>query len=440
MAVSNKILGMNARNYLYIRRYNPPSARYVADDKLEAKKLLLAHGIPTAELFAEFSSREEIKAFDWTSLPSQGFAVKPARGWGGGGILPIKNWDGNYGKTVGGQEFDVDGLENHILDILEGAYSLQYLPDRAFIEERLTENPFFKKIKAIGIPDIRIIVLNGVPVMAMIRLPTKESGGKANLHQGAIALGIDIKTGISTSGVWHDKVIQYIPETKIKVQGIKIPEWDSLLLMASKTQMVSGLGYVGVDLVLDGKKGPLVLELNARPGLSIQIANLTSLRTRLERVENMDIPTPERGVEVAKSLFAAPFAAKVHFEKKVLGVVESVKVIGESKEKVVDAKLDTGAYRSSIDESLARELNIPISNDRKVFIRSASGQKYRPLVNLTLEIAGKRVVSDASIVDRSHLKYPIIVGRKDLKGFMIDPDRFAPDESIEVDETIQTAS
>lgn len=436
MAVSNKILGMNARNYLYIRRYNKPSARYVADDKLEAKKMLIANGIPAADLLAEFSSREEIKAFDWTSLPKEGFAVKPARGWGGGGILPIKTWDGKQGVSVSGDEYNIESLENHLLDTLEGAYSLQYLPDRAFIEERLTENPFFKRIKAIGIPDIRVIVLNGVPVMAMIRVPTKESGGKANLHQGAIALGVDIKTGITTSGVWHDKVIQYIPETKIKVQGIKIPEWNSILLMASKTQMVSGLGYVGVDLVIDGKKGPLVLELNARPGLSIQIANVASLRTRLERVENMDIPSPERGVEVAKSLFAAPFAAKVQIEKKVLGVIETVKVIGESGEATVDAKLDTGAYRTSIDENLAKKLGIKILSDRKVFIRSASGQKYRPLVNLSLELAGKKINSDASVVDRTHLKYPVIIGRKDLKGFMIDPERSVPDESVELDEKL----
>lgn len=434
MAVSNKILGMNARNYLYIRRYNPPSARYVADDKLESKKLLLANGIPAADLFAEFSSREEILSFDWTSLPSDGFAVKPARGWGGGGILPIKGWDGTKGKTVSGDEYTVEQLESHLLDVLEGAYSLQYLPDRAFIEERLTENPFFKRIKAVGIPDIRVIVFNGVPVMAMIRLPSRESGGKANLHQGAIAMGIDIKTGITTSGVWHDKVIQYIPETKIKVQGIKIPEWDMILQMAAKTQIVSGLGYVGVDLVIDGKKGPLVLELNARPGLSIQIANVASLRTRLERVENMDIPSAERGVEVAKSLFAAPFAAKVQIEKKVLGVIEPVKVIGETQTKSVEAKLDTGAFRTSIDINLAKELGIKVSSDRKVFIRSASGQKYRPLVNLTFELAGKKITSDASIVDRSHLNYPIIVGRKDLKGFMIDPDRAAPDEQTETDE------
>jgi alpha-L-glutamate ligase-like protein len=435
MAISNKVLGMNARNFLYIRRYNRPSRYFVADDKLETKKLLLEHGIPAAKLYADFATREDIKEFNWKSLPETGFAIKPARGWGGGGILPIKNWNGEKGVAFGGQEYTVENLENHLLDTLEGAFSLQYLPDRAFIEERLTENPFFKKIKAVGIPDIRIIVLNGVPVMAMMRLPTKESGGKANLHQGALALGIDIKTGITTNAVWHDKVIHFIPDTKIKVQGIKIPEWDTLLLMATKTQLVSGLGYVGVDLVIDGKKGPLILELNARPGLSIQIANLTSLRTRLERIENMGIDSAERGVEVAKSLFAASFATKVQIEKKVLGVIEPVRVIGKETSKVIDAKLDTGAFRTSIDKELVEQLQIPIFPDRKVFIKSASGQNYRPLINLTFEISGKKIITDASVVDRSDLSYPLIIGRKDLKNFLIDPERAAPDENITLTET-----
>lgn len=433
MAVSNKILGMNARNHLYIRRYNPSRNRFVADDKLETKRMLIANGIPTTNLLAEFQSREDIKAFNWHSLPKEGFAVKPARGFGGGGILPIKRWDGDVGVTVSGEEYTVANLESHLLDILEGAYSLQYLPDRAFIEELLTENSFFKKIKAIGIPDIRVIVFNSVPVMAMARIPTRESGGKANLHQGAIALGIDIRTGITTSGVWHDKVINYIPDSKIKVSGIKMPDWDQVLLMATQTQRASGLGYVGADLVLDGKKGPLVLELNARPGLSIQIANLASLRTRLERVEDMDIQTAERGVEVAKSLFAAPFATKIQIEKKVLGVIEPVILRHGEKEITVEAKMDSGAYRTSIDYKLVEQLGLPVDDERKVFVRSASGQKYRPVVQITFELAGKKIVSEASVVDRSHLSYPMIVGRRDLKGFLLDPERAQPDEG-EVDE------
>jgi D-alanine-D-alanine ligase-like ATP-grasp enzyme len=45
------------------------------------------------------------------------------------------------------------------------------------------------------------------------------------------------------------------------------------------------LGYLGVDIVLDRDKGPLLLELNARPGLSIQIANGAGLVPRLEVIE-----------------------------------------------------------------------------------------------------------------------------------------------------------
>jgi len=38
-----------------------------------------------------------------------------------------------------------------------------------------------------GLPDIRIICFNMVPVIAMLRIPTELSDGKANLHSGACA-------------------------------------------------------------------------------------------------------------------------------------------------------------------------------------------------------------------------------------------------------------
>ena len=55
--------------------------------------------------------------------------------------------------------------------------------------------------------------------------------------------------------------------------------------LAARSYELTGLGYQGVDLVLDKDKGPLILELNARPGLNIQIANRAGLLTRLQLVE-----------------------------------------------------------------------------------------------------------------------------------------------------------
>src|ERR1700722_9591943 len=166
MAISKSVLGMNARNFLYIRPFNKSLAKTIADDKLETKKILLENNIPTPSLLATFYTRKDVRSFDW-DLPEDGFAIKPARGYGGSGIIAFKSWKNGAGTTVNGQEYTIKQLESHIFNILDGAFSLQYLPDKAFIEERVVQSPFFKKIVPVGLADIRIIVFRQVPVMAM---------------------------------------------------------------------------------------------------------------------------------------------------------------------------------------------------------------------------------------------------------------------------------
>jgi alpha-L-glutamate ligase-like protein len=121
--------------------------------------------------------------------------------------------------------------------------------------------------------------------MSMMRLPTHLSNGKANLHQGAIGVGIDIATGITTTGVWFNDIITEHPDTGIEITGIKIPNWENLLNLAARCYQLTGLGYQGIDIVIDRDKGPMLLELNARPGLNIQIANCAGLLPRLKIVE-----------------------------------------------------------------------------------------------------------------------------------------------------------
>src|SRR3990167_4459239 len=384
MAVSQEILGMNARNYLYIRKYNTGDARHAAYNKLETKRRLLAYHIPTPKLIITFPTRKSILSYDWRQLPPNGFVIKPARGWGGGGIIAMQQWDGVHGETITGEKISLKTLESHLIDILDGAYSLQYLPDVAFIEELITPHPFFKKLCPVGLPDVRIIVLHNIPIMAMARIPTTESGGKAKLMIGALAVGIDMRTGITVHGYMkHHPSPFYLPGTKTKVRGIKIPLWNELLLLAARTQEASGLGYAGVDLVIDDVHGPLVLEVNARPGLAIQNTNRASLRTRLERIENMRQVTPERGVELAKSLFASPFSEKVEIDPKTIGVIEDVYLQGVDRSVKKRAKIDTGAFRTSIDRSLLRELDLKIEPE-KIHVRSASGSQERDAVKITL--------------------------------------------------------
>ena len=433
MAVSRNILGMNARNFLYIRRYNSSEAKKIADDKLETKNTLIQNGIRTPNLFSIFYDRDSIKNYSWRDLPERGFVIKPARGYAGAGILPVRKWDGEIATTAGGQTYTIKQLESHILDILEGAYSLKFLPDNAFIEERLHPHPFFKKLTGFGIPDMRVIVFNRIPVMAMIRLSTEESHGKANLHQGAIGFGIDIRTGITTHAILYDQPIFYIPNTKIKTRGIKIPNWEEVLLLSSKAQEMSGLGYAGIDIVFDGQEGPMVLEINARPGLSIQNANRASLRSRLERVENIIIPTPERGVEIAKNLFTESFSEKVSITPKILTIVQEVTFYRNGEPITIKAKLDTGAFRTSIDRKFAELLDLAILNE-KVFVKSASGESFRPTAKTSFLLGGKKISTVVSIVDRSNLKYPVIIGHRDMKDFLIRPvndQPYDPEDDVE---------
>jgi alpha-L-glutamate ligase-like protein len=121
--------------------------------------------------------------------------------------------------------------------------------------------------------------------MAMVRLPTQLSDGKANLHQGAIGVGINIASGVTNYAVWRNSTISEHPDTGVEISGIQLPQWPHLLELASRCYELTRLGYLGVDIVLDRDRGPLMLEINARPGLNIQIANQQGLLHRLEKVE-----------------------------------------------------------------------------------------------------------------------------------------------------------
>ncbi len=422
MAVSKQVLGMNARNFLYIRPLNRAKAKRLADDKLLTKNCMIQNEIPTTGLLVAFKSQREVRSFDWGKLPSS-FALKPARGFGGGGITVVRGWKDGVGHCLDKRNINISELEAEIFSIIDGAYSLDNLPDVAILEERVVTSSAMRKLSVKGVPDIRVIVCNKVPIMAMLRLPTEASFGKANLQQGALGLGIDLRTGITTRAVSGEKQIKYIPNMKTKVRGIKIPDWDKLLLYAVRAQDVSGLGYAGVDLVLDENKGPLILELNARPGLKIQLANGASLRTRLERVSDIKVPTPEYGIELAKRIFAESALVEVEDKANILHIIEKVTIYGPKKKKTIEAKIDSGAFRTSLDIDLVNELDLD-PHDHKVLVKSGSGAQHRETVEVNFKLRNKEINTVASYTDRSHLKYPMIIGRRDMEGFLIDPSAF----------------
>ncbi len=276
------VMGINQRNCDYTLVYNPRKFYPLVDDKLRTKQLALDAGIAVPELYGVIEIEHQIRELPEFLRKYSDFALKPAQGTGGEGIEIIVGKVKHLYKKANGQFVTEEQLQHHVSNILNGLFSLGGHEDKAIIEYRVKFDPVFDAISYQGVPDIRIIVFMGFPVMAMIRLPTHMSGGKANLHQGAIGVGIDIASGRTLNAVWKNDVIIEHPDTHNPVTGFEIPRWDDLLLIAAKCYELTGLGYLGVDIVLDRIKGPLILEMNARPGLNIQIANHRGLLHRLE--------------------------------------------------------------------------------------------------------------------------------------------------------------
>ncbi|MFA5828510.1 MAG: sugar-transfer associated ATP-grasp domain-containing protein [Candidatus Shapirobacteria bacterium] len=428
-----QFLTKNERNKVYLRK-NTAGARMVADSKLKTKRLLMKSGVGVPKLIARFRNQEELTAFKWEKLEGN-FVIKPVSGYGGEGILIIRRrgkWAGDWQK-MNGEMVNTKDIKRHCQEILGGRYSLYGMPDYVLVEERVKIHPLFLSITRSGTPDVRVIVYNRVPVMAMLRVPTDKSGGKANLQQGAIGLGIDLATGITTFGIEGkggqiEKIYDYGKKRKRKVNGIKIPFWREILETAIKVQMsIEGLGFIGVDIVLDKEKGPMILEVNARPGLSIQLCNKAGLKSRIEKIEGMDVRSVDHGITLAKYLFGESFFEKVEEKEKAktVGPLEMIKIkLGKGKKlvKEVRAKIDTGAFRSSIDRSLAESLGL-LSDERVLYYRhyrsSLGKHKDRPVIGLTFWLKGKKVVTAVNVADRHKLRTKFLLGRKDLEGFLV---------------------
>ena len=299
------VLGINRRNAEYTLKYNSRDHYPLVDDKLRTKKLALKADIAVPELYGVIETEYEVRNFTHIVQSYPDFVIKPSRGSGGSGILVINGRTKELFRKVDGVLMNQEELEYHLFNVISGLYSLGGQPDKALIEYRVQFDPVFETISYQGVPDIRVIVFLGVPVMSMVRLPTRMSGGKANLHQGAIGAGIDIATGTTLTAVWGNSVVSEHPDTGNPVTGVKIPHWQNLLKIASRCNALTGLGYIGVDLVLDKAKGPLILEMNARPGLNIQIANRSGLLPRLKLVEqhHADLVNLDDRVEFSKHNF-----------------------------------------------------------------------------------------------------------------------------------------
>ena len=287
------VLGLNRRNADLIMRLNPRRLYPRVDDKLITKTLALEAGMAVPELYGVISHQADVRRLPEIAGDRESFVIKPARGSGGDGIVVITGRSQRKRRSyrmASGVLISESELKHHTSNIVGGQYSLSGKPDSALVEYCVKFDPMFADVSYQGVPDIRVIVYRGYPIMAMVRLPTRSSDGKANLHQGAVGAGIDLSSGETLTGVLGDDVVDDHPDTGALIAGLFIPHWDSILQSAARGMEVTGLGYLGVDFVIDRHRGPLILEMNARPGLNIQIANCAGLSSRINRIDEVFDP------------------------------------------------------------------------------------------------------------------------------------------------------
>lgn len=277
------ILGMNRRNAEFLLEENPRALYPLVDDKLRMHALCRRLGVPTPEIHAVVRSLHQRKDAIELMAELNDFVVKPARGASGRGVVVATGVNIEGFKRPNGGILSRDDMSHHLAEILSGMYSLGGQTDFAIVQERIRVHPLFERISYRGIPDVRILVHRGEPVMAMLRLATLESNGRANLHQGGIGVGIDLATGSTLFGVRGNARIDVHPDTGEHLGDRFVPDWQEILKIAALISRAVGMGYLGIDVVLDARRGPLLLEANARPGLAIQIACRRGLFRELRR-------------------------------------------------------------------------------------------------------------------------------------------------------------
>lgn len=409
---SNKgVLGINARNLLYIKPYNPKKAIKLADDKIKTKQFLSARGIPVPKLYSIIKTTEELAKFDFNNLPSK-FAIKPNKGFGGEGIIIITDKEKDEWIGANSKHYIKEDFVDHIRDILDGRFSISNVGDFAFFEQFIAADERIGKYSYEGLPDIRVVVHNLIPVMAMLRLPTKESEGKANIHQGACAAGIDIAKGETTFLTYRGKITEELPDGLGKIRGLKIPYWDDILLIASKAQLITNLGYLAADICIDKNSGPVLLEINARAGLQVQVANLAPLHRRLERIEGLKVPTPEKGVRIAKEMFGNTVEKEIIniSGKQIISTEEEIEIIRKKGPFRIKAKVDTTKLRSIIDEKIAQDWGL-LENTENY-------DDEKSTLKIKFSLKNKRISTIAD-VEKINKNYKFIIGERDLKDFLI---------------------
>lgn len=303
------VVGINMRNARFVLPNNSRKLYDLVDNKIRTKALAEARGMAVPETYAVIRSPADIRRFERLIAGRDSFVIKPARGSGGKGVLVIAGREEKHFVKASGAHISREEIHHHLQNIIAGLFSLGGKRDVALVEYRIRATRVMTELSFQGAPDVRVVIFRGYPVMAMMRASTRESDGRSNLHQGALGIGIDIATGRTVRAIHHGRTITVHPDLKVPLIGIQLPEWNRILEIAVTCHEMTGLGYLGTDVMIDEEFGPLMIEVNARPGLAIQLANGVGLRKRLEPAAARALSHPHdemrEKIAFARNTFAA---------------------------------------------------------------------------------------------------------------------------------------
>ncbi|UTF53359.1 ATP-grasp domain-containing protein [Natronosalvus rutilus] len=252
---------------------------------------------------------------------------------------------------------------------------------------------------------------------------------------------------------------RYAPDndwrTNVAVGGSVEDATDSLpeevTDIAVDSAQIVGLDYAGVDIV-EGDDGWFVLEVNPTAGFKglYQATNVSPApyiaKLAIERAGGE--VDDGRVWELSASLDdSTPSAMPERLtttdgEAAIIGYTEEVVLSGTSGSKSVYAKSDTGATRTSIDTRLAADIGAgPIKSITRVKSGSSKTSKSRPVVDVVVGVGGNQHTVTASVEDRSHMDYPVILGRDILGNYQVDVSRRVdgdvPDSPEEEEESLE---
>lgn len=274
------VLTMNQRNLGYVYPYNKRRDFPIANDKLLCKEMLASVGVPLATTHFSYRYFYELANLDADLRSLEGFVIKPSNGSAGNGIVVIAGREGDEWIGVSGRRYRIEDLRRHIADIIFGVFSHDK-QDAAIIEQRIVQHSVINNLFEHGLADVRVILFHHKPVLTMSRVPTLMSDGKANLHQGAVGIGIDLQSGRSYRAMLKGEPITTHPDSGAELIGVEIPFWAEIMHHARSIAEAVPLKYIGIDIAI-AAQGPVLLEINARPGLEIQNVTRHGMRPLLE--------------------------------------------------------------------------------------------------------------------------------------------------------------